>query len=60
MKALNLLMEERTYSGIMAYREVNGIRGNIRDTAEKMLLELIDSKPELQRATEIRQGQYSK
>jgi len=60
MKALNLFMGERTYSGIMAYRDLYGLRGNVRDTAERMIIELIDSKADLKKATENREQLYNK
>ena len=47
-------MSEHTFSGIMAYRDLYGSSCSVRESAERMLAELISSKEALRRATEER------
>ena len=54
MKSLRLEMSEHTFSGIMAYRDLYGSSCSVRESAERMLAELISSKEALRRATKER------
>lgn len=59
MKQLTLNMSEYCFSGVMSYRDLYGSQCNVRDSAEAMILDLIESKPELKEATTVRHETFN-